>query len=250
MFTNYGAATYGDLAADLYDEIYADLPDIEPCLDVLTEYAGSGRALELGVGTGRLALPLAERGVGIYGLDASKQMLDRLARKDPESRVVAVEGDFADVPVDGPFSLVFVGINTFFALPDQEAQVRCFANVSTRLAPAGRFVLEAFVPDSTRWKQNQLVSAYKVGIDSAIFEIAKHDPIRQRIQSQHVLVEPGGLRMFPLQIRYCYPPELDLMATMAGLELEHRWASWNRERFTAASRSHVSVYRRVERGGA
>jgi SAM-dependent methyltransferase len=210
----------------------------------LVEHAAAGPVLELGVGTGRLALPLAARGVEVHGIDASERMVARLRSKPGGERLPVTVGDFTDVAVAGRFQLVFVAFNTFFALLTQDAQVRCMAGVAGRLLPGGAFVVEAFVPDLTRFDHGQEVSAVEVGLDRVRLDVARHDPVNQRVDSQHLELGPGGIRCDPVRVRYAWPGELDLMARLAGLALEERWAGWRREPFTAASAQHVSVYRK------
>jgi hypothetical protein len=154
-------------------------------------------------------------------------------------------GDFEHVAVDGRYALVFVAFNTFFGLPSQEAQVRCFARVAERLTGDGVFVIEAFVPDPTRFDGGQRVGVVDMGVDSMQLEASVHDPLTQVIKSQHVVVTDGTVTTYPVQVRYAWPAELDLMARLAGLGLRERWSDWSRSPFTAASRSHVSVYERA-----
>jgi SAM-dependent methyltransferase len=151
-------------------------------------------------------------------------------------------GDFAGVPVEGGYRLVYVVFNTFFALLTQDDQVRCFAEVARRLAPGGVFVLQAFVPDQSLHPGGQSVRTTHVGVDGARLDLARHDPAAQRVDFQHVLLTEGGIRLYPGSIRYAWPSELDLMARLAGLRLRERWAGWRRERFGADSGEHVSVY--------
>jgi hypothetical protein len=171
-------------------------------------------------------------------------MVARLRAKPGGERIPVTLGDFADVGVDGRFALIFVAFNTFFALETQENQVRCFANVAARLDDGGVFVLEAFVPDLARFDRGQRVSANRVEADLVMLDVALHDPLEQRVSSQHVVIEGDRVRLQPVAIRYAFPAELDLMARLAGLELRERWAGWSREPLTAASGNHVSVYAR------
>jgi SAM-dependent methyltransferase len=198
--------------------------------------------LELGVGTGRVAIPLAERGVEVVGLDASARMLERLRTKT--DRVRGIHGDMADVEADGAFELVYVVFNTLFALLTQDEQVRCFANVARRLAPDGAFVVEAFVPDPGRFDRGQRVQAISVGPDTLELEASVHDPVAQTVTTQKLLFGGGETELLPVQLRYAWPSELDLMARLAGLTLRERYASFERRPFTVTSGSHVSVYAR------
>jgi SAM-dependent methyltransferase len=240
---DYDASTYGDRVADVYDEWYADL-DPGPAASTLAELAGSGRALELAIGTGRVALPLAALGVEVHGIDASEAMVARLREKPGGEAIPVTMGDFADVGVEGRFALIYIVFNTFFALFSQDDQVRCFANVADHLADDGVFALEAFVPDLARFDRGQRVNANRVEADFVILDVSLHDPVEQRVSSQHILVRSDGIRLQPVAIRYAFPSELDLMARLAGLGLRERWDGWEREPFTAASGRHVSVYAR------
>lgn len=240
----YGPATYGDRIADVYDERTAHR-DPEPEVARIAELAGAGPVLELGIGTGRVALPLAALGIEVHGVDASEAMVAKLrGRPGGESIRVAV-GDMRDVaaPTDG-YSLAFVVFNTFFCLLDQDAQVECFANVARRLAPGGRFLIEAFVPDLGRFDRGQRTSTIAITVDSVDIDVSMHDPVTQRVDGQHVLIRESGIRLLPVTVRYAFPSELDLMARLAGLVLESREGGWNKEPFTAASGGHVSVWRK------
>ncbi|HET7517747.1 MAG TPA: class I SAM-dependent methyltransferase [Actinomycetes bacterium] len=238
----YRPETYGDRIADVYDAIMADLPDPGDCADRLAELAGPGPALELGIGTGRVALPLAARGVEVHGVDASAAMVEQLRAKPGGEAIPVTMGDFADVPVEGGYRLVYVVFNTFFALLSQDDQVRCFAGVARHLTPEGVFVLTAFVPDLSLYSGGQSVRAHGLGLDHVRLDAARHDPVAQRVDFQHVLMTADGIRFLPGALRYAWPPELDLMARLAGLRLRERWGGWRREPFDAASGLHVSVY--------
>jgi len=239
---SYGPATYGDHIADVYDERYSQR-DPESEVARIAELAGDGPVLELGIGTGRVAVPLAAQGFEVHGIDASEAMVAQMrARAGGESIPVAI-GDMREVsaPGDG-YSLAFVVFNTFFCLLDQDSQVDCFANVAGRLAPGGRFLIEAFVPDLGRFDRGQRTSAVAVTVDSVDLDVVMHDPVTQRLDGQHVLVRESGIRLLPVTLRYAFPGELDLMARLAGLVLESREGGWRKEPFTAASGVHVSVW--------
>jgi SAM-dependent methyltransferase len=242
----YRPETYGDRIADVYDRVMADLPDPADCVDRLAELAGPGPALELGIGTGRVALPLAARGVQVHGIDASAAMVERLRAKPGGQAVPVTLGDFAGVPVEGAYPLVYVVFNTFFSLLTQDDQVRCFAEVAARLAPGGAFVMEVFVPDPGLHPGGQSVRTRHLTLDAARLDLARHDPVTQQVEFQHLLVAGDGIRLQPGMIRYAWPSELDLMARLAGLRLRERWGGWRREPFTATSTSHVSVYEHAE----
>jgi hypothetical protein len=154
-------------------------------------------------------------------------------------------GDFADVGVDGEYALIFVVFNTFFGLLTQEDQIRCFKNVASHLEQSGVFVVEAFVPDLSRYPRGQNVSAARVQEDRVMLDASRHDPVNQRIVSQHIMIGEAGVQLYPVHLRYAWPSELDLMAQLAGLRLRERWGGWKREPFTASSTSHVSIYERA-----
>jgi hypothetical protein len=198
--------------------------------------------LELAVGTGRVALPLASKGVEVHGIDASEAMVAKL-REKPGGRDISVTlGDFADVLVEGRFRLVFVVFNTLWALLTQEDQVRCVRNVAEHMTDDGTFVVEALVPDPARFDRGQRLQVRRVEIDRVFLDATTHDAEHQRVDSQLIVIEGGGAtRMFPVQARYIWPTELDLMAQLAGLRLRERWGGWGREPFTHPG-WHVSVY--------
>ncbi len=241
--TQWTTASYGDAIADVYDELYGNL-DPTDAVALVADLSNGGRVLELAIGTGRLALPLAARGVSVYGIDASAAMLERLRSKPGADAIAATCGDFADVAVDGPFGAIFVAFNTFFALATQAEQLRCFRNVANKLAPSGVFVIEAFVPDPTRFVQGQRLQTIEVDIDHVIIEASQHDRASQTINTQIILQRATGNKLMPIRLRYAWPSELDLMAKLAGLRLRDRWSNWRRGPFSSLSGMHVSVYER------
>jgi SAM-dependent methyltransferase len=236
-------ASYGDRIAAVYDTWYK-LPDPEPEASLLADLAEGGRVLELGVGTGRIAIPLAAKGVEVHGIDASAKIVDQMRAKPGGASIAVTIGDMADVPVDGEFSLVFVVFNTLFMLTTQEAQVRCFRNVAAHLRPGGRFLVHAFVPDTSRYTQDQALSVRDVAADSVRLDASIYDPQAQQVASTQIHIAEDGIQLVHAKLRFAYPPELDLMAQLAGLSLEDRWGSFGREPFTADSAFHVSVYRK------
>lgn len=235
--------TYNERCADVYDEWFSFHE--AAAVDTLAELADGGRVLELGIGTGLLALPLAARGIEVHGVDASAPMVAKLREKPGGDAIPVTLGDFAEVRVPGEFSLVFLAFNTLFALPTQAEQVRCFQNAARHLAPGGVFVVEAFVPDVGGWSGGQNVKALTVTPERIGLKVSRHDPVTQRMESQHVVVQNGEIRLYPVTVRYAWPPEIDLMGELAGLRLLHRWGSWSREPFRGTSEKHVSVYGRV-----
>jgi SAM-dependent methyltransferase len=240
----YQPETYGERIADIYDRLYEQAFDVVGTVETLARLAGDGRALELAIGTGRVALPLAATGVDVVGIDASQAMVAKLRAKPGGRDIAVVVGDFADVDVEGEFTLVYVVFNTLFALTTQQEQVRCFRNVAKRLGEFGVFVVEAFVPDLTRFDRQQRVAVTDIGLDEVVLETSRHDPVAQRIDSQHVFLDADRPRLYPVHIRYAYPSELDLMARLTGLRLRERWGGWRGQPFTAESLNHVSVYER------
>jgi SAM-dependent methyltransferase len=235
--------SFGQDTAAVYDA--QPRGDEQAAVSFLHQLAGEGPALELAVGTGRIALPLAARGVRVDGIDFSPAMVARLRAKPGGEDLSVTMGDFADVPVDGTYRLIYVVFNTLFNLLAQDDQVRCFQNVARHLTADGRFVVEAFVPTFlTRLRDDQYVDAEQVGVDRVVFDIGRHNPVTQRLEETHVVLSASGVRLFPIVTRYAWPSELDLMARLAGLHLEARWGGWEREPFSASSRMHVSVYGR------
>jgi SAM-dependent methyltransferase len=240
---DYRPETYGDRIADVYDRLTATMPEPVDCVDRLAELAGAGPALELGIGTGRIALPLAARGVEVHGIDASAAMVERLRAKPGGEAVPVTLGDFADLPVEGSFTLVYAVFNTFFSLLTQDAQVRCFEAVAAHLAPGGAFALELFVPDPTLHPGGQSIRTRHLGLDLVRFDLALHDPVAQRVDFQNVLLAADGARLMPGSVRYAWPSELDLMARLAGLRLRERWGGWRREPYTGSTSGlYVAVY--------
>ncbi len=242
---HYGSSTYGDRIAGVYDDWYEGFFDTDAAVEFLHGLSGGGPALELGVGTGRIALPLSQQGVEMQGIDASSAMVDVLRAKRGGDAVIVHMGDFAEVPVEGLFRLAFVVFNTFFGLLTQEAQVSCFRNVASHLMDGGTFVLECFVPDVTRFTNHQRVGVERIRENEVLLDTSRHDPVNQRVQSMHTVIAGGGNHLYPVHIRYAWPSELDLMAQLAGLRLRERWAGWRGERFDSSSASHVSVYEKL-----
>jgi SAM-dependent methyltransferase len=241
----YGPETYGERIAERYDFLYPEAD--EGSTDFLAQLASGGRVLELAIGSGRMALPLVELGLEVHGIDASPEMIARLRSKPGGDTVHVTVGDFADVDVDGSFALVVVSFNTFFCLLTQEAQVACFRNVAAHLDADGVFVIQAFVPDLARFDHDQRVETRMVGTRHALLYLSEHDPASQRVSSQLVELMETGIRMYPVELRYAWPSELDLMARLAGLELRERLEDWDGKPFTSTSQSHVSVYARSPR---
>lgn len=237
------AATYGARLADDYDAIYGGIFDTDAAVDRLAILAAGGRVLEFGVGTGRIARPLAGRGLDVWGVDGSSGMLERLKEKPGGEKVTTVCGDFATATAEGKFALVVLLVNTIYAMRTQDDQVTCFANAARHLAPGGRFVVEAWVPDPPRGEGLGL-RARRLGRGFAGLVIEDHDAGRQILSTTQIVIgESGQTRTFPVVHRYAWPAELDLMARLSGMTLEDRWADWHCRPFDAHSTDHVSVWR-------
>lgn len=239
----YDDTTYGERLASVYDTLYA-ARDPVVAVERLAELAGAGPVLELGVGSGRIAIPLSKRGFTVHGIESSQAMIAQLRAKPNGAAVHVLHGDFADVAAEGPYSLIFAAWNTFFFLRDQDAQVACMRRAAGRLAAGGCVVLECFVPDPTRFAGNQLVETVQVAADRVWLAAARHDPLTQTIARTEIDVTEIGTRLYPVCLRYAWPAELDLMARLAGLALESRWADWDASTYGPTSSRHVSVYRR------
>jgi hypothetical protein len=234
---------FGERVAAVYDEHSAGMFDpavVGPAVETLAELAGDGTALEFAIGTGRIALPLAARGVRVVGIDNSEAMLARLREKPGADGIQAMVGDMAATRADGEFSLVYLVFNTIFNLVTQDGQVECFVNAAAHLRSGGRFVIEARVPELQRLPLGQTVLPWRAepgGISAYVYDV-----VTQRLSGQHYHFIDGSVETTPTEMRYAWPAELDLMARLAGMGLEARWGGWNREPFTALSPSHVSVY--------
>ena len=242
---DYQPSTYGALWAGQYDDFYADVDD--SVIDFLASLADPPKALELAIGTGRIALPLSAKGVAVTGIDVSTEMVAKLKGKAGGEAIEVIMGDMADVDVDDSFPLIYLTFNTIFALLTQETQVECFRNVSSHLESGGRFVIDCFVPDLKQYDSNNT----RMGVSSIssnaehVYEMSIHHLDTQRITSHVVKRHASGTTdVLPIEIRYAWPSELDLMAQLSGLELEDRWGWYDRRRFTESSGQHVSVYRK------
>ena len=239
---------YNEEIAAHYDETTAHMyrPEVLlPTVEFLALLAGDGRALEFGVGTGRVALPLSERGVPTHGIDISEPMLAELRKKDAAARVGVTVGDFATARVDGTFRLVYLLFNTITNLTSQDEQVECFQNAAAHLEPGGHFVIEVLVPDLRRLPPGQRVRAFDLDPSHLGFD-EYTDFVRQIQYSHHYWIDGERVRTHSAPYRYVWPSELDLMARLAGMTLRERWADWSRAPFTDESRSHVSVWQQAE----
>lgn len=235
-------ALFGDRWAETYDGSgWGFVPEVE----LLAELAGDGRVLELAIGTGRVGVPLAQRGVAVEGIEASAAMVTKMREKPGGADIPVVIGDMADVEVDGAFRMAYLVYNTLFNLITQERQIDCFRNVARVLEPGGAFVLECFVPDLASFDRGQRIETRYVTADSASINVYAHDPVAQRYDKQSITFGADGVRMLPTALRYSWPSEMDLMARLAGFRLAERYGDWDRRPFTATSGSHVSIYRLV-----
>jgi SAM-dependent methyltransferase len=235
--------SFGEDVAETYRDVQRG--DESAAVAFLAQLAGRGPALELAIGTGRIALPLAAQGIQVDGVDISPAMIAQLRARPGGDAVAVTVGNFADVPVPGTYRLIFVVWNTLFNLLTQADQVRCFENVADHLTDDGSFVVEAFVPAFLyRLSNDQYVDAEAIRVDAVRLDVLRHDRATQMIEESHVSLSSAGVRLNPVVQRYAWPSELDLMARIAGLRLQDRWGGWNREPFNATSSTHVSVYGR------
>lgn len=233
---------FGRLWAATYDG--PGNPDPAPAVDFLAPLADGGPVLELAVGTGRVALPLAARGLTVEGVEASPEMVAHLRAKPGGADMPVTIGDMADVPVAGPYRLVFLVFNTLFNLVSEERQAACLRNVARVLAPGGAFVIEAFVPDPADFDRDEQVQVWGVTEDSATIRLHRYDRAAQTFVRQTVTFDASGVHLKPFAMRYAWPEQIDELAERAGLRLTERYADWDRSPFDADSRSHISVYRR------
>jgi SAM-dependent methyltransferase len=229
------AARYDESSGEEFDGAVVD-----QAVDFLHEMVGSGRALELGIGTGRIALPLAHRGVPVHGIDMSNAMVARLRAKPGGEDIGVTIGDFATTTVDGSFSLVYLVYNTIMNLTTQAAQVACFRNVAGHLEPGGCFVIEVMVPDLQRLPRGETFRPFDVS--PTRWGIDEYDVVKQGLISHHYDIVDGRVEQVSMPFRYAWPAEYDLMAELAGMGLRERWGGWKREPFTAESEKHVSVW--------
>jgi hypothetical protein len=235
--------SFGDDVSEMYRDLKRG--DEIATVEFLAQLADRGPALELAIGTGRIALPLAARGIRVDGIDISLAMIDQMRAKPGGDKISIVIGDFADVPVSDTYRLIYVVWNTLFNLLTQEDQVKCFINVANHLTEDGAFVIEALVPAFLyRLRNDQYVEAEAIEVNEVRLDMLRHDAGKQMIEESHVSMSPSGIHLNPVVQRYAWPSELDLMARIAGLRLKNRWGSWSQAPFTSSSRMHVSVYGR------
>ena len=229
------AKSYDTQNADLFDSAV-----VEPVVSFLADLAAAGSALELGIGTGRIALPLSRRGVDVHGIDLSAAMVAELQAKPGSENIAVTVGDFATTRVEGAFRLAYLVRNTIMNLTTQDEQVECFRNVAAHLVPGGFFVIEVMIPELQRLPPGEKFHAFAVTPEHLGFE--EYDIATQIAFSHHYWVADGQFEFHSAPFRYVWPSELDLMARLAGMTLSERWSTWEREPFTSDSRSHVSVW--------
>ncbi|MGC5021459.1 class I SAM-dependent methyltransferase [Micromonospora sp. DT47] len=233
---------FGRLWADTYDG--TDNPDPTAAVHFLADRADGGPVLELAIGTGRVALPLAARGLDVSGVEASEEMVAKMRAKPGGDQIPVVVGDMADVPVTGTYRLAYLVFNTLFNLVRVERQQDCFRNVARVLAPGGGFVIETFVPDPADFDRDEQVRMRSVTEDSATIRLHQYDRAAQTFVRQTIRFDSEGVHLKPFAMRYCWPEQIDEMAERAGLRLVERYADWHRQPFDSTSRSHISVYRK------
>lgn len=241
----YNDASYGDAFADVYDDWYAGITDVATSVHTLAALAKGGRVLELGVGTGRLAIPLAATGLEVHGIDSSAAMLQQLGAKPGAASVHVILGDMADDLPSGPFSLVFVAYNTFWGLLTEARQQACCEQVAQRLGSDGAFVVEAHVPDPSLHDPPSQVGVRSLAVDRVVLSVTRAR-VEEQIAEGHFIdiTEAGGVRLRPWSIRWVTVEQLDQMAAAAGLKLADRWESFDKSPFGAGSTRHMSVYRK------
>jgi SAM-dependent methyltransferase len=250
LMEGYTSTTYGAAFADVYDDWYLGISDADVSADLVValarESAGDRRprVVELAAGTGRLTVPIAARDIDVVGVDSSPEMLARLHARDPERRVTTIVGDMVDDLPGGPFDVALVAYNSLFNLDRRERQQACFHAVADRLAPRGRFVVEAFVPEDPP-RVGTVVAVRSMTTSEVVLSISEHDPENQRAHGQFVsFVDGERVRLRPWAVRYAPPDELDAMAAAAGLVVEARWEDFDRHPFGDGSPRHVTVYTR------
>jgi hypothetical protein len=233
--------SFGDDVSKLYRDLKRG--DEIAAVEFLAQLADHGPALELAIGTGRIALPLAARGIRVDGIDISPAMINQLRAQPGGDKISVVIGDFAGVPVSGAYRLIYVVFNALFNLLTQEDQVKCFVNVANHLTEEGTFVIEALAPGFLyRLRNDQYVEAEAIEVDEVRLDVLRHDAGKQMIEESHISLSSAGIHLNPVVQRYAWPSELDLMARIAGLRLRNRWGGWSQEPFSSSSSMHVSIY--------
>ena len=243
----FDAAAYGRAAAPEYDALHASL-DPAMAVRTLTELAAGQPIVEFGIGTGRIALPLAERGLDVHGIEGSPEMAAELRRKPGGDKIPVTIGNFAEVVAGTDFGLAVLAINTVYALPSQDAQVECFRNAARHLRAGGRFVVEAWIPDLGAFRNGTAMRPVQIEEEHVELEIARIHPATQTMLTTKLHLSGRGTALIPANHRYAWPSELDLMARLAGLRLAYRWQDWEQAPFRDESTTHVSVWEKVPGG--
>ena len=239
----FGPSTFGELNADEYDALH-NPGTTDDCVSLIADLTGQGDILELAIGTGRIALPLAQRGLKVSGFDASPQMLDILKGKPGGADIPTWVAEMASFDLGQTFDFAFLVFNTLYNLTTQDEQLRCFQRVSEHLKPGGNFLVEAFMPNREGFENNQAVRTKHVDYDKVWLEAVQHDPIAQRLNYQRIRISQQGTELKPLPMRYVWPAELDLMARLAGLSPVAHWGGWHKQPLTRDSDFYVIVYQR------
>ena len=243
IVNTYDPSAYGDAWSASYDRLYESRDDVTAIRRTLDALAGGRRTLEMGVGTGRLALPLMEAGYDVVGVETSSAMIARLRDKPGGERLRVEQADMRTLNLTERFDLVLILFSTMFLLPSQQDQAQTLETASRHLAPGGHVVGETFVPDHARWSGGQRVAVSRWTEDALELEAAIHDRAAQTIDVRYVAIGRTGTEVRPLHLRYAWPSEIDLMARLAGMQLAHRWAGWDHEPYRSDSSSAISVYR-------
>lgn len=241
----YASTSYGD-SYSTYETTHSNLyPDPKPMLEVLARYAEAGPALELGIGSGRIARPLAERGIEVDGVEVSEKMIEQLIDSSAGLPIRALRGSFADIEPPRSYRLVYCVVSTFFCLATKNEQEGAFATIARALDSDGVCILETYTPDPARFERGQEVKIVELTVDSVTLQLTLHHPESQVVESQRLVARDGRIQLHPVVTRYASPEELDEMAGKVGLRLRERWADWNRAPFTEGSPRHVSFYERA-----
>ena len=212
---------------------------------MLVELSGRAKVLELGIGTGRVAVSLKKFGIDIRGIDASVEMVKKLHDKQDGVNIPVVVGDFTEVPIEGTFGLIFVAFNTLFCLSTPELQTKCLENVSKHLLAEGKFLVEAFVPDLTLFQGGQALRVGGIFGGEVRIDASLLDSANQIIETRHISITENGIQIYPIKLRYIWPSELDAMARLAGMKLMSRWEDWSKKPFSDKSRKHISIYEKL-----
>jgi hypothetical protein len=243
--SHYDPAAYGEYLAADYDALYSTVPDTEVAVDCLAELAGHGALLEMGIGTGRLALPLHARGFEVHGIEASPAMVAELRKQPGGEEIPVAVGSFADTAVpDKSFAVVVLALHTIFGLPTQDEKIRCFANAERHLEEGGVFVVEATILDVAAFRRGQAVIPRFTSAERVELQVLRYDAATQAVETTNVHLSNEGVHLNGFNNAYASPQELDLMARLGGLQLRERWSSWTREPFVATSTRHISLYTR------